>query len=231
MSGFWNPLQRPIRPAVTPMVHGSIMPSDLNPDSAQHGGESASGGSISERRLLERARRGSRSAIDTLFTRYRSWLRRRSRGRLPPWARDGIDTSDIVHDALHQTFARLESFESRHARALQAYLLRAVENRINDQLRRAKRRLNVIMPDASARLSDSAAPQHRQLVNDETRKRYAAGLERLTDRDRRLIVGRAELGYSYRQIAFMERLSTEAVARKALTRALRRLVDVMSNAY
>ena len=85
------------------------------------------------------------------------------------------------------------------------------------------------MPDAPAPLSDSAAPQHRQLVDDETRKRYAAGLERLTARDRRLIVGRAELGYSYRQIAFMERLSTEAVARKALTRALRRLVDVMSN--
>ncbi len=204
------------------------MQSDLNPDSAQPGGES-SDGSTSNRRLLEQARRGSRSAIDTLFTRYRSWLRRRSRGRLPQWARDGIDTSDIVHDTLHQTFARLDSFESRHARALQGYLLRAVENRINDQLRRANRRLNVIMPDAPAPLSDSAAPQHQQLVDDETRKRYAAGLERLTARDRRLIVGRAELGYSYRQIAFMERLSTEAVARKALTRALRRLVDVMSN--
>ena len=206
------------------------MPSDLHPDSAQHGSDCASGGSISEWRLLERARRGSRSAIDTLFTRYRSWLRRRSRGRLPRWARDGIDTSDIVHDTLHQTFARLESFESKHARALQGYLLRAVENRINDQLRRAKRRLNVIVPDASAPLSDVAAPQHQQLVNDETRKRYVAGLERLTDRDRRLIVGRAELGYSYRQIAFMERLSSEAGARKALTRALRRLVDVMSHA-
>ena len=206
------------------------MPADLNPDSAQPGGESASGGPASERRLLERARRGSRSAVDALFTRYRSWLRRRSRGRLPPWARDGVDTSDIVHDTLHQTFARLDSFESRHDRALQGYLMRAVENRINDQLRRARRRLNAIMPDASAPLSDSAAPQYRQLVDDESRKRYAAGLERLTDRDRRLIVGRAELGYSYRQIAFMERLSSEAVARKALTRALRRLVDVMSDA-
>ena len=208
----------------------TVMPSDLNPDSAQHGSESASGASSSEWRLLERARRGSRSAIDTLFTRYRSWLRRRSRGRLPPWARDGIDTSDVVQDALHQTFARLGSFESKHDGALQGYLLRAVQNRINDQARRARRRLNVIMPDASAPLSDSAAPQHRQFVDDEIWKRYVSGLERLTDRDRRLIVGRAELGYSYRQIAFMERLSSEAVARKALARAVRRLVDIMSNA-
>ena len=204
------------------------MPSHLNPDSA-HGGASASDGSTSER-LLDRARRGSRSALDTLFTRYRSWLRRRSRGRLPPWARDGIDTSDVVQDALHQTFARLESFESKHAGALRAYLLRAVENRIIDQSRRAGRRLNAIMPDASALLSDSAAPQHEQFVDKETRQCYVSGLERLTDRDRRLIVGRAELGYSYRQIALMERLSSEAVARKALARALRRLVDIMSNA-
>ena len=208
----------------------TIMLSALDPDPAPHGGESASGGSTSEGRLLERARRGSRSAIDTLFTRYRSWLRRRSRGRLPSWARDGVDTSDVVQDALHQTFARLESFESKHAGALRGYLLRAVQNRINDQSRRAMRRLNVIMPDASAPLSDGAAPQHRQFVGAETRKRYASGLERLTGRDRRLIVGRAELGYSFRQIAFMERLSSEAVARKALARALRRLVDIMSNA-
>ena len=86
------------------------------------------------------------------------------------------------------------------------------------------------MPDASAPLSDSTAPQHQQFVDDETWKRYVSGLERLTDRDRRLIVGRAELGYSYRQIAFVERLSSEAVARKALARALRRLADSMSNA-
>ena len=86
------------------------------------------------------------------------------------------------------------------------------------------------MPDASAPLSDGAAPQHQQFVNDQTRKRYASGLERLSERDRRLIVGRAELGYSYRQIAFVEGLSSEAVARKALARALRRLVDSMSNA-
>ena len=86
------------------------------------------------------------------------------------------------------------------------------------------------MPDASVPLNDGAAPQHQQFVKDETRRRYASGLERLTDRDRRLIVGRAELGYSYRQIAFMERLSSEAVARKALARAMRRLVDIMSNA-
>ena len=51
---------------------------------------------------------------------------------------------------------------------------------------------------------------------------------RLKGRDRRLIVGRAECGYSYRQLAFMERLSSAEAARKAMGRALRRLIDTIS---
>ena len=48
--------------------------------------------SPSERRLLERARRGSDSAVAVLFARYRSWLRSRARGRLPRRTRGTIDT-------------------------------------------------------------------------------------------------------------------------------------------
>ena len=51
--------------------------------------------------------RGSRSAVDVLFARYGSWLRRWARGRLPAWARATVDTSDLVQDTLHHTFARL----------------------------------------------------------------------------------------------------------------------------
>lgn len=147
---------------------------------------------------------------------------------MPPWVRGGIDTSDLVHDALHLTFARLDSFESNHASALRTYLQRAVENRIHDQLRRAMRRQSLIVPDESVRASAAAAPQHRQLIDDETWRRYLNGLERLTERDRRLIVGRAELGYSYRQLAFIEGLSSTEAARKALGRAMRKLIDTMS---
>ncbi len=192
--------------------------------------EPAPGDSSSERRLFEHARGGSRSAIDTLFERYRSWLRRWARGRLPPWVRDDVDTSDLVQDALQHTFARLSFFESKHAGALRTYLQHAVENRIRDRLRRATRRLDAILPEVPVRPSDSDAPQHQQLVDDETWRRYLDGLRRLKDRDRRLIVGRAELGYSYQQLALLERLSSAEAARKALGRALRRLVDVMPNA-
>ncbi len=93
--------------------------------------------STSEWHLLQRAREGSPSAIAVLFTRYSSWLRRWTHGRLPRWVRGVIDTSDLVQDSLHQTFSRLPWFEPEHAGALRAYLRRAVDNRIRDELRRA----------------------------------------------------------------------------------------------
>ena len=91
----------------------------------------------SEQRLLNQVRRGSASAVAALFERYAPWLRIRARGRLPQWARSGgVATSDLVQDVLHHTFARLTWFESKHVSALRAYLRRAVENRVQDELRR-----------------------------------------------------------------------------------------------
>ncbi len=79
-----------------------------------------------------------------LFERYAPWLRRRASGRLPQWARSGgVATSDLVQDVLHHAFARLQWFESKHVGALRAYLRRAVENRVQDQLHRAIRRLEI----------------------------------------------------------------------------------------
>ena len=187
-----------------------------------------SGSTTSERRLLERARRGSHPAVDVLFERYRSWLRRWARGRLPGRARGAIDTSDVVQETLHRTFAHLTSFKSGQARALRAYLRRAVENRIRDELRRATYRQGIILPDGTVPTSD-AAPQHRQLVDDETWRRYLAAVKRLSDRDRRLIVGRAELGYNSAQLACLERLSSPAVARVMLRRAMLRLSALLAD--
>ena len=207
------------------------MPPERVPASSRQPEVRTADGSTSERHLLALARRGNRSATARLFGRYRPWLRRWARGRLPRWARDGdIDTSDLVQDALQHTFARLSSFESQHAGALRAYLQHAVENRIRDRLRRATRRLNLVLPETPVRFSADAAPQHRALVDQETWSRYLGGLERLKARERRLIVGRAELGYSYRQLAAMEQLSSAETARKAVGRALRRLVDAMAGA-
>ena len=166
-----------------------------------------------------------------LFARYAPWLRRRASGRLPQWARSGVATSDLVQDVLQHTFARLTWFESKHVSALRAYLRRAVENRVQDERRRAIRRLDLarLAPgEAPLRPFEDAAPQYQQRLQDELWGRYRDGLKRLKVRDRRLIVGRAELGYNYAQLAAIERLPSPDAARKALKRAVIRLSAVMA---
>ena len=200
------------------------------PPSSNGPGEPDPRGSTSERRLLEHARQRSQAALDTLFRRYASWLRVWARGRLPRWVRGALDTSDLVQDALHHTFARLRWFESRHAGALRAYLRRAVENRIRDELRRAVVRQDSTMPAEPVRVFEDAAPQFQQLMDEATWGRYLEGLKHLPGRDRRLVVGRAELGYNYRQLAFIESLPSADAARKATRRAVVRLIDAMPDA-
>ena len=143
------------------------------------------------------------------------------------WVRGAIDTSDLVQDALHRTFKRIEQFEPKHANALQIYLRRSVENQIRDELRRAVRRRASIAPDEVVRLSDEAAPQHRKIVDDETWSRYLNGLARLTARERRLIVGHGELEYSYQQLALIENMPSPDAARMALRRAMIRLSSLV----
>ena len=185
--------------------------------------------SSSESRLLERVRRGSRGASEALFGRYGAWLRRWTRGRLPERVRGSLDTSDVVQETLGYMFARLEWFESKRAKALRAYLRRVAENRIRDELRRAVRRHGAIAPAQPVRASEDGAPQLQRLVDDQAWRRYLEGLRRLKPRERRLVVGRAELGYNYRQLALIERLPSTDAARMALRRALIRLGEVMPN--
>lgn len=198
------------------------MPPRRVPPSSDPPHATATGGST-EGRLLEQARLGNRPALDRLFERYRSWLRRWARGRLPAWVRDGIDTSDIVHDALHRTFVHLESFRSSRAGALRAYLQRAVESRIHDQLRRTRRSSRSI-PEADWVTGSSPSGPYR-FLDEEGWREYRDGLARLTTRERRLIVGRVEMGYGYRQLALVEGMPSADAARKATGRALRKLID------
>ena len=181
--------------------------------------------------LLRRARRGDRAAREALIERYLPWLRRWARGRLPAWARAGVDTSDLVQDALLQTFRRIAYFEPKRDGALRAYLRLAVDNRIRDEMRRAARRPRLDpseTKEATDLLVDTDPTPLDQVITDETWARYLQGLKRLTPRERRLIVGRAEMGYSYKQLALIDGRTSPDAARMALRRALLRLSEQMS---
>src|SRR5215510_6261693 len=72
--------------------------------------------------LLDLARAGDGRALDRLFTRYITPLRRFAHGRLPWSARDLLDTNDLVQETLLETFKRIEDFQPQREGALLAYL-------------------------------------------------------------------------------------------------------------
>ena len=66
----------------------------------------------------------------------------------------------------------------------------------------------MVGPSERVPLSEEAAPQLQQVLDDEAWERYLEGLKPLTPRHRRLVVGRFECGYSFRQLTLLERLSS-----------------------
>ena len=174
--------------------------------------------------LIRRARRGERSAIDVLFERVFPWVRRRARGRLPAWARGLVDTGDLVQDVVLNVFRRITRLESTSSAAFRAYLRRAVDHRIRDELRGVGRRGGAWDGLEEKDVPPSSGPSPlQQLVDREDWDRYLEALDRLTPRERRLIVGRAELGYSFKQLALVDDRASPDAARVALQRALVRL--------
>lgn len=174
-------------------------------------------------RLLDRARAGDRAALDALFVRHLKPLQRWARGRLPRVARDLTDTDDLVQNTLLQTFKRLDTFEPRHVGALQAYLRRAVLNRIRDELRRAGRRPDQIHLD-DAEVESTQSPLEAAMGR-EAIDRYERALAQLSDSQREAIIARVEMGYSYDELADMLGVATPDAARKATQRALVRLAE------
>jgi DNA-directed RNA polymerase specialized sigma24 family protein len=98
--------------------------------------------------LLVRAQDGDEAARNELCARYLPKLRRWAHGRLPIWAREHLDTEDIVQDTLLRSVRRLDAFTPQHERAFCAYVCEALRNRLRDALRRAARRpASTAIPD------------------------------------------------------------------------------------
>jgi RNA polymerase sigma factor (sigma-70 family) len=192
----------------------------------EQGTDSGPRSGVTSARLVSRARRGDRSALNLLFERHLGPLQRWAHGRLPKWARTMADTADLVQEALLNTLRQLHRFEPQGQGALRAYLRRAVENRIHDEFRQIARRgpakaLDEEYPDAAPSPLDEA-------MASETEARYRAALARLRPAERELIVARVELGYSFEQLALISNKRRPDSARVALHRALVRLAEAMS---
>lgn len=175
--------------------------------------------------LLQRARGGDQTAVEELFARHLPPLKRWASGRLPRWARDVSDTSDLVQETLMHTFKRLDAFEPRGEGALQAYLRQAVINRIRNQIRNA-----TVRPASSELQSDVPDERTSPLeaaIGQQTLESYEAALDRLPTEDREAIVSRVEFGLSFAEVAEVLGKPSADAARMAVVRALVRLAEEM----
>lgn len=177
--------------------------------------------------LIDRARAGDSAALDQLFARLYTPLRRWTRGRLPGWARDLADTDDLVQEALVQTFKRIGDFDPRGGGALQAYVRQAILNRIRDELRRAGRRPP---PDSfdGTEVHDGLSPLEHA-IGREAVERYERCLALLKPREREALVARIEMGFDYVELADLLGTPTADAARKTAERALVRLAAEMKS--
>jgi RNA polymerase sigma factor (sigma-70 family) len=176
--------------------------------------------------LLNRVKNGDLDALDQLLERLIPALRRWARGRMPAAARGMIETADIVQDAVINAMRRLDAFEARHQGALQAYLRKAVMNKIRDVARHQK-----IVPaqtDLPDHLVDERTSPLDQAIGHENLARYEAAMQRLQPADREAIIGRIELQHSYDELAIVLNKPTAAAARMSVTRAMKRLAEEMS---
>jgi RNA polymerase sigma-70 factor (ECF subfamily) len=177
--------------------------------------------------LLDRARAGDEEALNQLFERHVPLLKRWASGRLPGWARDIADTSDLIQETIVETLKHLDRFEHRGDGALQAYLRQAVINRIRNELRKMAVRgvpatLDSGMPDEGTSPLEAAIAQ-------ETLDRYDAALQRLKPDEREAVVSRMELGLSYAEIAEVLRKPSANAARMTVVRAIMRLTEEMKS--
>jgi len=178
--------------------------------------------------LLHKAKLGDESALDRLLERCIPALRRWAHGRMPASARGMIETADLVQDAVIAAMRRLDAFEPRHQGALQAYLRKAVLNRIRDIARRRKRGLD--QTDLPDDLADERTSPLEQAIGQQNLARYEAAMQRLDAADREAIVARLELQQSYEELAVVLNKPTASAARMSVTRAMKRLAQEMRHA-
>ena len=145
--------------------------------------------------VLQRAQRGDRSAVDELIERAHPVLRRWARGRLPAYARNDANTEDVVQDAVLATLKNLDRFRHRTVNGLQAYLRTSVMSRIYDLIRRSRRR--GVPAQLSDQLRDEGRTPLEEAILRQGLERFLVALQRLSAKDRQVIIWRIELGYRF----------------------------------
>lgn len=178
-------------------------------------------------RLLDLVKDGDQVAMNRLYERSLLPLRRWASGRIPSWARGGLDTDDLVQETVFKSLRRLHQFHPERTGDFNAYLRQGVRNRIRDELRRLHR--HPWRDPLSSAQQDPGPSPIEEAIGKETLELYERALAALKPAEREAIVARVELRLSYKEVAqALDKPSADA-ARMAVARAMVRLADGMAH--
>lgn len=175
--------------------------------------------------LLSLVRQGDEQAMNRLLERCLPALRRWAHGRLPAYARDALETADLVQDTVIAALRHLPRIHAERQGAVQAYLRQALANRIKDVIRHRRRRPS--STDLPEDLPQTGGSPLDQAIGAENTARFEAALQRLRDDEREAIIARLELQYTYNELAVVLDKPSPDAARVAVKRALHRLAQEM----
>jgi len=175
--------------------------------------------------LLTRARAGDPLARNQLFSRFREPLLRWAHGRLPGFARDILDTDDLVQLTFMRTLEKMDGFVPRHEGAFLAYMRMTLLNQIRDEIRRWRRRPK--RGDLDETISAREASPLEQAMGRDVMERYERALTQLEPDQQEAVILRLELAFSYEEIAQQLERPTAGAARLLVSRAVARLATRM----
>ncbi len=170
--------------------------------------------------LVARFRSGDRQVLDAIYSRYLAPFQKWVKCRTPGWARDSIETENLVEKTLFQSLDDRER-ERWSPRCFQSRLRRRILDCLEEELR-------LITPCRKG-TAHSRSSALEGVIGRRSYERYEAALWRLTDEDREVIIARIELNFPYSKLAAVLGRSSPEEAREAVIQALQRLAQEMGN--
>ena len=193
--------------------------------------------SSESRRLLDDLTEGSAKAVDDLFARHRSFLRRVIDMRLDANLRRRVDASDLVQETHIEMLRRLDDFLSRRPVAFRVWLRQVAQERLIMARRRhlnAERRAvsrEVPLPDHSSQMLFDKLGALRATPSQTVSRQEMARLLRkliatMDESDREVLLMRYVEGLNNEEIGFVLNMESNTVCKRH-GRALLRLRQLL----
>lgn len=179
-----------------------------------------SGEAPGDRDLIDRVRAGEKAAFRTLVERYEPVVAATVRGMLGP----GDEAEDVAQETFIRFWRSIGAF--RGDSSLKTYLTRIAINLSLNALKRRKRRQGRIVPESVDEMAIAGGDDRHRVDRDDTRAVVRAGLERLDEKHRAVVLLRMIEGFSTAETAEILELPQGTVLSR-LSRGMTKLEEIL----